>query len=306
MSNSSRSDLRSRLKNLLNATSGDDFWTDAVLNELLQNSVKKYFRKYQGMAEDFGVREYTMTYPGATDNEVCCYGKLSVDDGSGFSVGETITGGTSTATAQVLKTSTSFLWVDTVSGTFSAAETVTGGTSSATATVGAAVVTDIFGENFPDINRISSIVVDTTAGYLELVEAECLHDIIEGYTTDHTVTYPEKWFFHKEIVVTSGNVTTMVPKLFLRFMPTSSVTLRIYVQAEPPNLSADTATTGMPDYVEDCVVYDSGHVARLIEENTQQIGVMKSFLSSAEQELIRRAGESVGSDQIRLSDYDLL
>lgn len=55
--------------------------------------------------------------------------------GSGtFTVGETVTGGTSSATGTVLFVGNGFLLV-TPSGTFQAAETITGGSSSATATV---------------------------------------------------------------------------------------------------------------------------------------------------------------------------
>lgn len=52
-----------------------------------------------------------------------------------FQVGETITGGTSTETANILFVGDDFLLVDTVSGAFTNGETITGGTSAATATL---------------------------------------------------------------------------------------------------------------------------------------------------------------------------
>lgn len=56
--------------------------------------------------------------------------------GGPFTAGETITGGTSSATAVVIEDdATDELQVRTISGTFQAAETITGGTSSATATL---------------------------------------------------------------------------------------------------------------------------------------------------------------------------
>ena len=58
---------------------------------------------------------------------------LVLTSGSGtFVVGETVTGGTSGATAVVASVSTYTLYVTGETGTFSAGETVTGGTSSAT------------------------------------------------------------------------------------------------------------------------------------------------------------------------------
>ena len=54
--------------------------------------------------------------------------------GGPFQAGETITGGTSSATAKVLDVQAAYLLVAVLSGTFSATETITGGTSNATAT----------------------------------------------------------------------------------------------------------------------------------------------------------------------------
>ena len=64
------------------------------------------------------------------------YEYVVVDDTTGFEVGETITGGTSGATATITEVynGTVLLIQDTRSGTFSASETLTGGTSATTAT----------------------------------------------------------------------------------------------------------------------------------------------------------------------------
>lgn len=70
--------------------------------------------------------------------------------GSGtFTVGETVTGGTSSATATVVAFSAErdYLLVGTPSGTFQAGETLTGGTSSATATLGT-FNTSVYGHEF--------------------------------------------------------------------------------------------------------------------------------------------------------------
>lgn len=64
---------------------------------------------------------------------------LAVADSSSFSVGETITGGTSAATASIITAPTSTSMTITVPvGTFSASETITGSSSSATTTVSSA------------------------------------------------------------------------------------------------------------------------------------------------------------------------
>jgi hypothetical protein len=55
--------------------------------------------------------------------------------GGPFQAGETITGGTSSATAKILQVLAGVLIVGSVTGTFQAAETITGGTSSATASL---------------------------------------------------------------------------------------------------------------------------------------------------------------------------
>jgi len=65
---------------------------------------------------------------------------LSVGASGSFTVGETITGGTSTATASIISAPTATSMTITVpSGTFTASETITGGTSSATTTVSSIV-----------------------------------------------------------------------------------------------------------------------------------------------------------------------
>jgi len=65
---------------------------------------------------------------------------MSVAASGSFTVGETITGGTSAATASVItKPSATSMTITVPSGTFAAAETITGGTSGATTTVSSVV-----------------------------------------------------------------------------------------------------------------------------------------------------------------------
>ena len=72
-------------------------------------------------------------YPGGTLT-------MTVGDSDSFTVGETITGGTSAATASVTSLPSSTTMAITIpSGTFTSGETLTGGTSAATTTLSAAV-----------------------------------------------------------------------------------------------------------------------------------------------------------------------
>ena len=101
--------------------------------------------------------------------------KLKITNKNGlFTVGETITGGTSGATGVVKISANDHLWLHTVTATaFSDAETITGGTSGYTATVdGTAVNEDILLEDtatsntftIPAVsNRIYAIPIDAEA-----------------------------------------------------------------------------------------------------------------------------------------------
>lgn len=64
-----------------------------------------------------------------------------VTDGP-FTVGETVTGGTSSATGDVIRVDANTLGLSNITGTFEAGETLTGGTSTATATSTSAVTFD--------------------------------------------------------------------------------------------------------------------------------------------------------------------
>jgi hypothetical protein len=87
---------------------------------------------------------------------------ISVGSVSGtFSAGETLTGGTSAATASITSVvSASSLAITIPSGTFAASETITGGTSAATATVSSAVEFD----NVQSSIDILSAVIRTDSG----------------------------------------------------------------------------------------------------------------------------------------------
>ena len=308
MSNSTRTTLRTRVQRLLNATT-DPFWSPAVLNELIQNSFDKYFRNWSNLNDRFGVREFTMTYGAALDKDIVCNGKLLVDDATGFYVGELVTDGTSSAYGTVLKKSATYLWLSKVDGTFGATNTITGGTSANTATVGTGALTDILGENIPEICRIKTCLLKLTSSteYVELVEAPYLTDMLRGSYDSYTQD-PDTFYFNKEITAVSdmSGAALEVPVLYLRPVPTGSVTLRLHVQVEPHALSADTSSTGLPDFIEACIVYDAAVQARIVEENTSQVSMLSNLLTQAEAKMYKLANRYVsGGDELILRDWDL-
>lgn len=72
------------------------------------------------------------------------YSELNISSASGaFTVGETVTGGTSSETAVVVSYTTGKIIVNTVSGAFTNGETITGGTSGQTATLDSSNSNDI-------------------------------------------------------------------------------------------------------------------------------------------------------------------
>lgn len=110
--------------------------------------------------------------------------------GGPFQVGETVTGGTSSATAVVVEVLSGALVLNTVAGTFQAAETITGGTSSATAAVtvapidvsGLVSLKTTSGNTYYAVN--TDYTVDAVTGRIFLTESST---IVEG--TSLTVNF---------------------------------------------------------------------------------------------------------------------
>lgn len=111
--------------------------------------------------------DITTPAPGGLD--VTSYSTISYDDASGvFTLGETVTGGTSAATGVVTYVGASpsgAIQVKTVSGTFIAGETITGGTSSHTAHVNFYTVG---GVQF----RITQVIPQSNPSEAQFVEVE--------------------------------------------------------------------------------------------------------------------------------------
>ena len=130
-----------------------------------------------------GVRDY----PGGTIT-------MTVGASTSLTVGETITGGTSAATATITsKPSATTLALTIPSGTFQAAETITGGTSGATTTVSAAVdLSDVRST----IDILSSVVTrDGTDFQIERISRSSYLNIPDKDQTGR----PNQFFLDRQI-----------------------------------------------------------------------------------------------------------
>lgn len=97
-----------------------------------------------------------------------------------FTVGETVTGETSSATGVVYRNDSSKVFVHSISGTFEAAETITGGTSSATATT-TSVLTAAGMKMRVEVAAANTIALTVSGESLEIeVEPDTL-DVENGF-----------------------------------------------------------------------------------------------------------------------------
>ena len=127
---------------------------------------------------------------------------LSVASSSSFSVGETITGGTSSATASITSVpSSTSLDITVPSGTFSSAETITGGTSSASTTSSGTV-------NFSDITSsidILSAVVrqnDGTSNQTDTSITRVSRDTFLSISNKRSTSTPSQFYVDRQITPT--------------------------------------------------------------------------------------------------------
>ena len=128
------------------------------------------------------------------------YMKSTISGASGaFTAGETVTGGTSGATAEVISATTEGFTMRNISGTFQVGETLTGGTSAETATLdtlpvfdgGHATVTDVSGATTytPDVDyKFVASLKDDKIGRIFIPSGSA---ITEGQTVRVTYDYQE-------------------------------------------------------------------------------------------------------------------
>lgn len=116
-----------------------------------------------------------------------------------FSAGETLTGGTSAATASItsVPTATS-LAITLPTGTFTASETVTGGTSAATATVSSAVD---FEDTQSSIDILSAVVRQNsgTTNQLDLALSRLSRDEFISLPNKRTTARPSQFYVDRQV-----------------------------------------------------------------------------------------------------------
>lgn len=92
-------------------------------------------------------------------------------------------------------------------------------------------------------------------------------------------SYPAVAYIEVVPSISSG-VHTLAFKVYLAPKPSGARSLRLHCQGRPQTLSADTYTTGLPDPVEDCIVFRAAILAR-IQEGLERSG-FETLLKAAE------------------------
>tara|TARA_Y100001938_G_C8028866_1_gene399513 strand:- start:113 stop:1015 length:903 start_codon:yes stop_codon:yes gene_type:complete len=125
---------------------------------------------------------------------------LSVASSASFSVGETITGGTSSATASVtsIPSSTS-LAITIPSGTFTSSETITGGTSSASTTSSGIVG---FSDVISSIDILSAVVRqnDGTSTQTDTSITRVSRDTFLSISNKRSTSTPSQFYVDRQII----------------------------------------------------------------------------------------------------------
>jgi len=165
-----------------------------------------------------------------------CCAFLEVSGASGdFTDGETVTGGTSNATATVFSSYVDGgrVYVENVSGTFQAGETITGGSSNQTATVDGFVPERSWPDNIIQGSFLDSIINKDVDDYLEWESSSSGASTIAKIH----VTPPSKGYY---IVIPTFGTGEQIAKEFA-----AAVDKIVYVRAVPPySLTDGCAASG--------------------------------------------------------------
>ena len=127
---------------------------------------------------------------------------LSVASSASFSVGETITGGTSSATASVTSVpSSTSLAITIPSGTFTSSETITGGTSSASTTSSGTVG---FSDVISSIDILSAVVRqnDGTSTQTDTSITRVSRDTFLSISNKRSTSTPSQFYVDRQIIPT--------------------------------------------------------------------------------------------------------
>jgi len=143
---------------------------------------------------------------------------MTVAASGSFSVGETITGGTSSATASITsKPSATSMAITIPSGTFSSGETLTGGTSSATTTLSSAVS---FEDVQSSIDVLSAVIRQNsgTSNQADTSISRISRDTFINISNKRSTSTPSQYYVDRQIT----------PKIKLWPTPNSSALLLVF------------------------------------------------------------------------------
>lgn len=189
-----------------------------------------------------------------------------------FTVGETITGGTSGKTAVVDShdTTNSLLYVYSESGTFTASETLTGGSSGVTATYGSSANTRVYTPVDGAVTAWWSFVNETDEWPLEIVGP----DEYDMSDEDRSLTGSVY-----KVFIGGVDTTTGYPTIELYYTPSSTnVTIRVRYQIAITEWGAsnDNQTflkLGFPQIAESALIY--GAAKLYYEEKGDEAGAQR-------------------------------
>ena len=143
---------------------------------------------------------------------------MTVAASGSFSVGETITGGTSSATASITsKPSSTSIAITIPSGTFTSGETLTGGTSSATTTLSSAVS---FEDVQSSIDVLSAVIRQNsgTSNQADTSISRISRDTFINISNKRSTSTPSQYYVDRQIT----------PKIKLWPTPDSSALLLVF------------------------------------------------------------------------------
>ena len=207
---------------------------------------------------------------------------MTVSSSSSFSVGETITGGTSSATASILTLPTSTTMTLSVpSGTFAASETITGGTSSATTSVSAALSL----ENAQAVGDLLDVAIRRDGVDLNMTTLS-RGDYL-AIPNKATTGRPTQYFFNRQIT----------PVVSLWPTPENSTDeLRYYYVKRIEDVDALVNTTDMPFRFYPCMIAGLAYYIAL-KRAPQRVQMLKVIY---EEEFQRAADEDEDRVSLKL------
>ena len=213
---------------------------------------------------------------------------LSVASSASFSVGETITGGTSSATASVTSVpSSTSLAITIPSGTFSSSETITGGTSSASTTSSGTVS---FSDVISSIDILSAVVRqnDGTSTQSDTSITRVSRDTFLSISNKRSTSTPSQFYVDRQIIPT------------LRLWPTpnsSSLKLVFDRLTRIEDADADVNTVDVPFRFYPCLTAGLAYYIAM-KKSPERVKLLKAVY---EEEFERAAAEDRDRSSLSLT-----